>query len=554
MTGGYAVTRPNFAKGYAMPADNTKAALPLDVDQPLEWATRFHAEERPNLVRQNLYWYDYTGTHYKKIEPETIASAVQTWLGKAKLANSKPFSPTAFDVANTVKMLALLPEVHKAADTYKSPSWLDGRKGDPRSLLPCLNGLFDLESRDRIEHSPQFFCTYCLPLNYDPTVKTPRKWLRTLLEIYDGRKHLVRAQQEVIGYLVSGDRSREKLIWHTGRPRAGKGLIATVERALVGAENTVSFSLGGNESTLGDKHGLQGAENALLIQIPDAKAKIKVSVAATTRLKEISSGDPTPVRPLYGPTVSLMLPGLISGNSNGTPNFRSDTDAICTRLLAFPHDRTFADNPDVTLKNPRKSPLLTVEALTGILNWAMRGLDRLNERGEFAEWPESFEIKREMLRKSNRSVAFIASQCEIKRGTYVEKMDLYHVYRDWCAANGEDFVHENYFSNRLQDAASMLGTELKERRARADDDSRPRDWLGIRLTADNRIKYYERDETEYEELVGIGYDPTDAALIAIKTETNSGRLITKTWSAPEDERAHDYTPKKAFGDGDGEED
>jgi putative DNA primase/helicase len=534
----------------------------LDDNYPQDIARRFRAACRPNLIHQNGIWYDYTGTYYAEIEGATLDSAMQTFMGDAvvgKLALDgktmstpvkdgipKPFAPTSRDVQEAVRSLAMLKEVHKAAATYRSPSWLDNRYSDPLSILPCQNGLFDLESRKLLDHTPEFFCTYCLPLNYDPSVPVPKKWLRTLLQIYGGRKHLVRAQQEVDGYLISGDRSREKFIWHRGLPRSGKGLIGAVERALVGPSNTVSFSIGGSESTLGEKHGLQGAENALLIQIPDAGARMKISTAASTRLKEISGGDAVPVRPLYGKTASMILPGLIVGNSNAIPNFGTDADALAARGLFFPHDVSFRDNPDVTLKNPRKSPLLTVEALTGILNWAIAGLDRLNGRGRFEEWIESFELKRLMLRESNAVVACIDSECELKTGAYVEKTLLHHVYRDWCAAQGEEYVIENYFSGRLQRAVSTLGVELRDRRARADDDSRPRDWVGIRLTEDNRIKYYERDAALYGDLIGLGYEEREAALTAIKTEPHSGRPIAKPWTPSADERAHDYSAKEDF--------
>jgi len=551
----------------------TIPGLFLDLDHPIDVARRFRKTRRPNLIQQNGIWYDYTGTCYAEIEGATVKSAVQDYLAGAFVgamqrdgktvtpANvrdniPKPLPVAPHDVRHVVESLAALPEVHRPADTYKSPSWLDGRDGDPRSLLPCRNGLFDLTTRELREHSPEFFCTYCLPLNYDPSVPVPQKWLDFLDQVFTGRQHLIDAMQEVFGYAISGDRSLEKIIYHRGVSGSGKGVIFRVAEQLVGEQNTEALSYGGSESTLGDKHGLAHVENALLLQISDISFGHHgpANKAASTRLKEIGGGDKVPVRPLYGQTVSMRLPGLLMLASNDIPNFGTNADALARRLLFFPHDVSFkADGTrDDTLKDPRKSPLLTVEALTGILNWSIAGLDRLKARGRFEEWPESFEIKRRMLRESNHVVAFMINECTTKPGRTVEKTTLHQVYRDWCAENDRDWKTEEHFSGHLQRAADMLGLTLTDRRgARAEDGSRPREWVGICLNAANRVKYYERDAELYADLIGLGIEPTKAGLDAIKTEPKSGRPIPRTWSPNADERNHasDFEP----GDGDEED-
>jgi putative DNA primase/helicase len=543
--------------------DMKTTRVALDADHPADIAQRFRAACRPNLIQQNGIWYDYTGTQYKPIEAATLDSAVQTYMRNAvvgKLADdgktmntpqkdgvAKPFAPSSRDVQEVARSLAMLAEVHKPAQTYRSPSWLDDREDSPRSILPCKNGLLDLETRKLLAHTPRFFCTYCLPLEYKPKVAVPPKWLEFLDETFVQRQHLTDALQEAFGCIISGDRSHEVIFFHRGRTRSGKGTIQTVSRYLVGTENTVSFSFGGSDSTLGDKHGLAGAENALLIQIPDISVGVRASHGACTRLKEISGGDPIPVRPLFAQATTMVLPGVLQCGANGIPNFGTDADALAARLLFFPHDNHIeVDKRDRSLKDPRKSPFLSVEGLTGILNWAIAGLDRLNERGQFEEWSESREMKKIMLRESNNAVAFIDSECELKPGADVDKQVLHHVHRDWCAAQGVAWQIENYFAGRLTRAANLLGVILDEKRMRLDDGARPRHWIGIRLSAVNRVKYYERDAALYDELVDLGEDPDQAALDAIKYEPKSGHPIVKPWNPPEDER--DY--KSDFDDDD----
>ena len=511
-----------------------KPAVRLNLNDPNVIASMFRESERPHLIRQNSMWYDYAETHYKEIEDATIKSAVQTWMMAAETGRDRP---TAHDVRQVVELLAGLPEVHKPAATYKSPSWLNGDFRNPRAILPCLNGLLDLETRKRSNHTPTFFCTYCLPLEYKPGTKVPEKWIEFLNQTFLNRKHLIEALQEAFGYVISGDRSHERIFYSRGRKRGGKGTIQTVLSHVIGEDNCVSFSLGGNESTLGDRHGLAGAENALLIQIPDASVGARVSPAATTRLKEISGGDRVPVRPLYCPTVSMVLPGCLWINANGILNFGNDADAICARLLGFPHDNYVpADKRDLTLKDKRKSPLLTVEALTGILNWALEGLDRLNERGHFEEWPESIDMKRLMLLESNSVVAFIDANCELRPDAVTDKDTLHHAFRDYCARQGLSYKIEAHFASALRNAALNLGMILTDHRPRVGKD-RVHEWCGIALNDANLVEYHLHCDWLGETMTAADMrESGEQPSLETLAKDTTGRLIARPWSAPDGER------------------
>ena len=543
----------------------TIPGLFLDLDHPIDIARRFRTAKRPNLIRQNELWYDYTGTHYAEVEHGTIESAVQEYLAGAfvgkmerngdvspanvKDGKPKPLPVAPYNVRQVVESLEKLPDVHKPADTYKSPSWLTG-KDRPHVVLPCRNGLLDLEKRKLLDHTPEFFCTYCLDLEYKPDVPVPARWLTFLSEVYTGRQHLIDALQEAFGYIISGDRSLEKGFYFRGVSGSGKGVIFRVAEGLVGTQNTETLSYGGSESTLGEKHGLAHVENALLLQIPDVTFGKHDGghKQSTTRLKEILSNDRTLVRPLYGKAVSMRLPGAMMMASNDIPNFGTNADALARRWLFWPHDVSFKDDSvrDDTLKKPDKSPLLTVEALTGILNWSLAGLDRLNKRGRFEEWPESLAIKREMLRQSNLTVAFITDCCTLAPGRHVEKSTLHHVYRDWCADRDKDWKSEEHFSAQLTIAANMIGATLSDKRGTRDaDGNRPREWVGISLNRKKHVAYYEHDAELIEMLSPDGKPCLDS----IVYDATSGRPVPKQWTA----NPHERKQASPFDDDDGEE-
>lgn len=501
-----------------------KKKLILDGEAPLDSAKKFRALERPHLIRQQGTWYDFAGDHYRELESDTVAKDVQKFLasalrgrvlhdgkgepivdanGLAKLTFPKdkagddilaPFQPHPGDVMAVQRMLGHGEDVHKEAGTLKPPVWLDGRDGaseSARLILPCRNGLFDFSSRELIAHTPNFFCTYCLPINYDPNVAVPQLWLDTLLQMMDGREHLVSAMQEIFGYAISQERSMEKMVLFRGRSRSGKSTVLKVLRALCGETNVASLSM----NIFGEKYGLENCVDKLLLVIPDYTADKRTDIStAAERMKNISGGDPLDVRRMARVHLSnVVFPGLCVIASNMLPNFGASAPALIERLLGVPFEVYFGDKPDTTLK----ARLTTIESLTGILNWAIEGYDRLMARGHFKDWPESIAIKTKLLATTSSAAAFIASRCILSSEARAETEVLWQAYLDFCEQAHLQPEDKNWFLRNLSQAVTDAGGNVEHmRKAGYGLDGRPRQgWRGIRLRDDFLPLYYQHDET-----------------------------------------------------------
>lgn len=499
----------------------------LDPNNPLECARKFKSGVRPNILSPQLRWwwdYDDKAHCYREVPQATMQRDMQKFLdnalkqGEQSVAAFKPFPE---DVRRILE--SLQNEVHRPPEQSKPPMWLDDKHDeiDPRMILPCANGLLNIKTRELIEHTPNFFCNYCLPHGFYPEQEVPDLWLTSLGEWFNGRQHLIDALQEAFGYTLSTNRNMQKIFFARGVRGSGKGTTFRVLSALCGEQQTTSLSL----SMLGEKYGLEPCLDKLVLMIPDITMGAQTTMGeAASRLKSISGQDALGVRRVgitSIPNVYLFCQSWLGGNV--LPNFKDDTDALMRRLLAFPYDNTFEGSEDFDLTDK----LTTPDMLAGILNWSLAGLDRLMERGKFEEWPESREIKTELMRLGNPVAAFVSMCCDLKSGTEVDKVPLYKAYADYMTEHDMDPLDDIRFATKLKEAVQASGRTLGEYRATADDGKRPRAWNGIQLNAEHRVRYYQHDP-DLVELVG------EENLSTIATEPKSGRPIFK------DDAARDF--------------
>lgn len=88
-----------------------------------------------------------------------------------------------------------------------------------------------------------------------------------------------------------------------------------------------------------------------------------------------------------------------------------------------------------------------------ILNWALVGLMRLQERGRF-DIPASIEQATELYRVSNDiTKAFVDDCCNVETSLREQAATLYSRYSDWCKETG----HKPLSSTRFSDEMSRLG-------------------------------------------------------------------------------------------------
>jgi putative DNA primase/helicase len=378
-----------------------------------------------------------------------------------------PFNPNKWatdEAIHALRSLCLL-------DRHEAPAWIgtappagyDGlRAGD---LVALRNGLFHLPRRQLLPHTPQRFGLTALPYAYDPAA-TCAEWLKFVRSVWPDDPQSIEALQEMIGYLVSGDTRMQKVFFIVGPRRSGKGTVCRVIMGLLGQENVVGPTL----QSLAGQFGMASLVGKTAAIIGDARSGGKDVQTTVERLLGISGGDVQSVDRKNRDAWEGRLGVRFVICSNEVPKLPDASGALVGRMQVLRMEHSFFGKEDPDLAGR------LLQELPGILNWALEGLRRLEERGRFVQPASSTEVIEQMEALGSHVGEFLKDCCVLVPRERMSKQRLYDAYRLW--AKGQGISHpdqQNVFAQKLGAAETIIST------VRPNEGPRKRVWEGIRL-------------------------------------------------------------------------
>jgi putative DNA primase/helicase len=374
------------------------------------------------------------------------------------------WTPNKTRIANVLEGLASV--VHRASEAEVCTG------DEDVALIPFANGVLRLTrsngQRELSEHSPELFNTYCLPFAFDEDAPPPIEWLSFLksLEIDDDTVDLL---QEWFGYVVSGDLSKNRMLYLYGETRAGKGVITRTLQRLVGLENIASPNL----AQFGEPFGMQPTVGKTLITVNDARFRGAKTAELVERLLNFTGDDEMTINrknrePWVGrPSARVMIV------SNDLPSITGEqTTAFAKRIIGpIRLHKSFYDHEDEGLERRLR------RELPAILMWAFDGYDRLCEQGRFTVPAESARLHREIEESMSPVLSFVSERCTTGADERVPKDQLYAAYRNWCSESGIYVPSKVEFGRQLQGSdAKVYPTKVPTRNG-----DRVHGWRGVSL-------------------------------------------------------------------------
>jgi putative DNA primase/helicase len=367
---------------------------------------------------------EWVRTHWAVLEPDDIESRIWTFLHGAQYRDDSgrlsPFYPNSRNVRETIaglKALVFTPE------SVRMPSWRQEIPIRPEDILPMANGLLWIPRRILLPPQPGFLNGHALPYAYVPESARPSRWLALLDELWPDDLESQGLLQEVVGLFLTTDSSFQRLFLLVGPPRSGKGTIVRVIRGLVGENNVAAPTL----ASLATPFGLQPLIDRPVAVIGDARLSARTDPSVVVeRLLSISGEDSITIDRKYKPAWTGNLTTRFLIVSNELPRLPDASAAVIGRLVVLETRRSFYGREDRELIGK------LLDERSGILLWALEGLDRLLQRGHFIQPASSKQLIGELFDLSSPISAFLRERCDVHPSFTVAAADLFTAWRSWC--------------------------------------------------------------------------------------------------------------------------
>jgi len=304
---------------------------------------------------------------------------------------------------------------------------------DDPYLLCVNNGVLDLEDGELMDHSPSYQFRRSLPVTYKPGVTSEK--LTEFFQTTFKTDQDIELIEEIAGYTLYRDYPIQKSFMFIGGGSNGKGVTLDLISRMLGDENVTSKNL---QQLTGDN---RFAVNSLYKKHANIAGDLPGSKLGDTGIFKMLTG-----QDLIEAEVKYAKRGIKFRNyakmifsANKVPPSPDDTDAFHRRWILITFPFKFVSNPTAPNEKPRdpqlREKLDTEKVRTAFFNRALRGLQRLLDRGKFTYDPSTSEARRKWERQARPVKAFVQDKLETGGDKQAWKREVYQAYKEYCKEN-----------------------------------------------------------------------------------------------------------------------
>jgi putative DNA primase/helicase len=445
----------------------TSAVKPpvLDAKSPSVSAREFISRRITRLIYWRKEFYTWIGLHYEARSKEEINAEVRQFLDGGMTEQLGQFHANIqkiSEVVDAIRAAVMVPDRYEAGTNLCT--------GLTRSLIPCRNGMLDMNTRALIPHSDEWLVLSSLPFEYNPTPAEPIEWLKFINSLFPGDVEAITTLQEIIGYLVSGRTDLQKIFLLKGPQRSGKGTLVKVIERLIGTHNYVGISMGRLSD---DKYALHEAIGKTLMVVPDSRDFASLNIGKVTEdFLTISGEDSISVQRKYLGAWIGRLSTRILILSNVMPKLFDKSGVVASRFVPIKLNVSFYGCEDLKLFEK------LLPELPAVFNWALDGLGRLVQRGSFIIPASARELLDDLTETAAHELTFMR-ECIVEDADCVwEKLQFYKVYCRWCNENGHNACSADQFCRNIRDLNIPWVEQIRPH-------GKPRLWKGFRARGED---------------------------------------------------------------------
>jgi putative DNA primase/helicase len=297
------------------------------------------------------------------------------------------------------------------------------------------NGMLDLKRQRLNSHDKQYFSTVQCEYEYDSKA-TCERWEQFIDEITDHDKSRAYMLQEMFGYCFLNSTKYQKMFFLIGEGANGKSVLLKILEQLLGNENVSHVPLAG----LSDDFQRMLLYKKKVNMITELKSRIE---EVNQTLKAIVDGETIQGAYKYMPhtTFKPTCKIICAGNEMFTSDDVSHGFKRRIIFCEFPV-RFDKEKRDIQLKDKLE------KELPGIFNWSLRGLERLQENGEFTETVDQEEMMNIFSSLSDTSYEFLEDL--VVDFNFISRSNLYTKYQNYCTDNGAHAMSARKFYGKVR--------------------------------------------------------------------------------------------------------
>lgn len=296
-------------------------------------------------------------------------------------------------------------------------------------LINLANGVYNLKDGNIYPHRPDYYMTTLLPFAYDPAARC-NMWtlyLHTTFTKPRSTEHdpeLAEFVQEAVGYSLTTDITQHVTFWCVGEGANGKGVLFHVLEQL------------GGSATMALNVGLLSREQYQLALLAGKRIALCSEASSTHNLvddatiKALIAGDTMQVRQIRQEPFELHPTAKLWWAMNELPAVADTSEGFWRRMRVVPFNRSFTEDERILDLKEKLD-----QELPGIFNWAIAGLRRLHNAGQFSH-PHQVQVSTARYRQEANPVQlWVDEQCNVDPALWGRATTLYTAYKNWCTDN-----------------------------------------------------------------------------------------------------------------------
>jgi len=300
--------------------------------------------------------------------------------------------------------------------------------------IPLQNGILNIETLELLPFDKKKIFFNKMPVEFDTTKTCPK--IEEFLKQVLSKEEDINIFYELAGFGLLDDYKYEKAFMLHGDGRNGKGKTIELLKRLFGIENCCSLQLSALKSEDFDVSELFGKRLNLAGDIGNQDLK------ETNMFKSLTGRDLVSAKRKFLKNIHFQNNAKFVFACNELPMVYDLTKGFWDRwiLLDFPYTFVTQDEYDKSEDKTRLkikdddiiTKISTPEELSGLLNQAILGLNRLKENKRFSNTRGSEEVKSTWIRKSNSFIAFCWDNIIDEYDGRISKKELRKKYAGYC--------------------------------------------------------------------------------------------------------------------------